>query len=575
MKYDHTEISSAGQALSSTITELSPLVETLKDAIETVTDEIGYGLQGQAYDAFKQNLLDNVVPVVEAFENVLGDIELAYDGYTSEEQLVNNQASRIDTEKLETSVEKLEKLIKSAQQMKTVYPTERAEFEATITVYQQQIDTINDKIDAVKNFSTKTATTFDTVGAALKLIKEAMRAIADSKITNTGQISFSGKTEWLSGLKTYNQKSESGTSLTGPIPRPKNMSDKDYKAYKAQIQKDAKQLYEEGWSKTAIRKGYVAYVTANVAAAGTSLAIPFAQNAMKQAHIVGSELFSKMVDVAFTDTSAGARASVDMVYRVLGAKMDNNHFMQLTNVSNPKKTAAYSFPSVTAGEVYGADMPNYLKFATRFSELIQKSYSGLLTDDFDNQMRYWLDKPVVDMVNQLGWDREKFEFWVDANKLPHTAWGTSDAQAHNRIDKQTKSEGKEAQLKALQKQGKNEKDQVAGYHVEIVFDSNGHPVSMWNDDVLKYNDDGTVKSSPDEYTSEQLQVISNTDSANYASNSSDKVDGVSVHDLLDFNPAYDGKHNESDLRTASKAKFKQADSRDDGTGAWDEFSKKQ
>ena len=66
--------------------------------------------------------------------------------------------------------------------------------------------------------------------------------------------------------------------------------------------------------------------------------------------------------------------------------------------------AKYQFP------IEKQDVAQYFEFTDSFSELIQNKYpEGKKLDDVkDHQMRYWLDKPIVDYINNV---LEKFWFY--------------------------------------------------------------------------------------------------------------------------------------------------------------------
>jgi hypothetical protein len=220
----------------------------------------------------------------------------------------------------------------------------------------------------------------------------------------------------------------------------------------------------------------------------------------------------------FHDTGQQIKA-LNMIYRVLDAHIDGNHFLQLGAVA----AGRYHFPEEEA------DMVNYPKFVDRFSQAIQAKYphdDDVLNDPIDHQMRYWLDKPMVDFINQRKFPhtegnslRADFEEWLDRNHIDRhypdpdlhnrTHWGTDPIPGNTKIT-------------------------VDHNHLEIIFSYDGNQtISQWN--VLKTEAGiGQVDSNParyddvpkdDEYRAEprqkgsapgQFEQIADTDSANYA-----------------------------------------------------------
>jgi hypothetical protein len=584
-KYDHAEISHAASGIQTTINELRPAIESLNTAAETLTDEIGYSLQGAAYEKLKSNVEEYILPMTQAFGNILDDLESVKATFNTKERDVSAHGSHIDTDALGQSVTSLSAGSKALLELQRVVPVGSGELEMLIELYDKQVKSVSEKIEAVNDFASGTNGIFDQVDTALQALITGLNSLSGGEVHSDGTMTFAGGTAWLGTLNTYNTTANSGSSLTGPITRPKGMSDADYQTYKAEMLAEAKQLHDEGWSKAAIRKGFVKQVEAMNKAYGGANGVNWERYIYQQAHVIGSETFTKMVDVAYTNTSKGARATLDMVYDVLGAKLDDYHFMQLGNVANE----LYSFPTDPN------EVAEFVEFVTKFSDTMQQAHpasKGDLNQSFDNQIRYWLDKPVIDMINTQHWSRDQYHAWVTGHDIPHEQWGLSNAQAHNRIptdlvpktltadEKKDKTkvadyekrqkESYPSQKASLAENGRNYKDQVGGkermgYHVEVVFNSNGGTVSQWNPGVLQYNPDGTVKSNPADYVNEPdyMRIIANTDSANYANK------GDRVHDQLDYNPADGKKGLESDLRVVAKNQFVQS-----SKSVWSDFTSK-
>lgn len=207
-----------------------------------------------------------------------------------------------------------------------------------------------------------------------------------------------------------------------------------------------------------------------------------------------------MFDHAFPDTAKGAKQTLAMYNTIVGATIDDNHFLQLKNIANGK----YTLMSPT--EI--AHNPKaYFQFVESYSAAIAQKYGDQkLNDATDNQMHYWLDKPVVDFVNSDALPREKgntrqedYEAWLKQNGMTVDHPGPS---LHNRT------------LNLGDLNPKNTKVTADHNHVEVVFSKKGNTVSQWN--VLKQQKDGTYDSALSDYDREDYAQIANTDSANYA-----------------------------------------------------------
>jgi hypothetical protein len=141
-------------------------------------------------------------------------------------------------------------------------------------------------------------------------------------------------------------------------------------------------------------------------------------------------------------------------------------------------------------------------------------------------MRYWLDKPMVDFINQRKFPhtegnslRADFEEWLDRN---HIDRHYPDPDLHNRtLDRNASVPG-------------NIKITVDHNHLEIIFSHDGNrTISQWNvlkteagigqidSDPARYDDvpkDDKFMSVPKQTGSApgQFEQIADTDSANYA-----------------------------------------------------------
>ena len=341
--------------------------------------------------------------------------------------------------------------------------------------------------------------------------------------------------KWLSELEENEFGSYSVTRL-------KNMSDADFADYVEKVNKQAKTLENEHWGKAGVAS-YLKYLDENVANFDNPLVE--VDTAYKRLHMVGSDVFTFVIENAYPYDAKNptfskeqyAKETLDMVYAVLGAKIDSNNFLQLDNVMNGK----YQFP------IEKQDVAQYFEFTDSFAKLIQNKYpeDKKLDDVKDHQMRYWLDKPIVDYINNklpVGEGETKasaYLKWLDEMEIVP---GNPAAGYHNR----TLNKKKEPHPK-------NEK--ITANHIEIIFTHDcNNTVSMWNH--LKKDDTGLrYDTNPERYT-DDYQNIANTDSANYADPKIENgkfVNSGEQHDSLDV----DFPTNcEPKLREEAKSEYK-------------------
>lgn len=186
--------------------------------------------------------------------------------------------------------------------------------------------------------------------------------------------------------------------------------------------------------------------------------------------------------------------------------------------------------------------------------MIQDKYNGSslkaanyseVDKTIDHQMRYWLDKPVIDYINNMPVSKGQtkastyLQFLDEMDITP----GNPQAGYHNRTSKYDK------EMPSL----KNEK--ITADNVEIIFTNGGkQTVSMWNE-LQVDKGTGLYKSDAKLYEA-SYQNIANTDSANYATpkfdNDKFKNSGGSLHDALDIEFK---KEYESDVRYRAKKDY--------------------
>lgn len=306
------------------------------------------------------------------------------------------------------------------------------------------------------------------------------------------------------------------------------------------IQQQAEQLALDGWDARSVN-AYLEIVQ-DIHDVESGAQADLLAEYWADAHRVGSPLFTHMFLTGFHRASRTAADRLAMLYRLLGFELDENNFVQAHRLGESALDGMYQ---LVLDDV--DDFANYLVFVDVIAATMRLKYrvwqgmkgrfakSDRLTDIFDNQLRYYLGKPVVDFVRAQGWQQDDYEtaiLTLTGNYVQYP-----DARLHNRgvVGRQ------------------NMKVVTPDYHVEMIFDDDGQAVSMWsaleNHDMVEL--DGSVRydSNPDHYTPEELQQIANTESANFASR------GGLVHQALDVAPANRHAGLEPALRNEAKLAF--------------------
>lgn len=311
--------------------------------------------------------------------------------------------------------------------------------------------------------------------------------------------------------------------------------------YPEQLQEQLDCLKEDGWDYRSI-KAYLSVIESDAAAFDADVEGLLVEY-WHDVHQVGSPLFTHMFLTGFYRSSISATNRLAMFYNILGFERDDTNFVQLRRLGDDQEENLYHLSITSIDEL--ADYIIFIDVMTRMMRLKYRSWQGfasgkyaksdLLTDAFDNQLRYYLGKPIIEFIQSVGWSQEEYEATLYAimGDLPRYP----DAYLHNR-----------GLTLAV-----NHKVVTPDYHIEVIFDQNGKLVSMWN--ALGAHDmvqpDGSIRfdTNVDHYTEAELQEIANTESLNYANK------GGIIHNKLDVMPANRHAGLESDLRNSAKALF--------------------
>lgn len=550
VKYSQSESQELMRKLLANVSVADEITNQLSKGsrhLQSVVRDSSSGLSGAAYIA-GADLFSKIDKLIQKYSEAVDDVRSDVTVYQNAESWLNGEPAidedatiRIIAYK-KSDLSALENQLEANQQMLYSLPFLGSALEDWLSPYnnelRRQIEAVKQAIrkeeERLKNlyqFVSRTSGLFTDSLDAFNLAVRGISVFGKVTVDSAGYAHYPAGTDmkWLADLS----ENEFGSYS---VSRPKNMSDADFADYVEKVNGQAKALEKEGWDKAGVAS-YLKYLDQHVATQGDPL--KGVDTAYERLHIVGSDVFTFVVDQAFPDTQQGAKDTLDMLYKVLGAEIDAHHFLQLDNVMNGK----YKFPTEKE------DIEQYLKFTETYAKLIQDKYSkqDILDDPIDHQMRYWLDKPVVDYINdKLPVDEGETKLsaylkWIEEMGL---LAGNPDASLHNRTlehDKVTHP--------------KNEKITVG--HIEIIFTHDGNEtVSMWNH--MTSDDTGRrYDSNPERYEG-HYQNMANTDSANYSDpkikngkyqNSGDR------HGKLDVDVP---KKNEPELRLKAKEEYSKA-----------------
>ena len=519
---------------------------------QVVRDRNG-GLSGAAYTA-GADLFSKIDTLIQKYTAAVADVRSDVQAYQTAEMMLNGEPAIDETVVMRildlknSDLRELEEQLRTNQQFLSSQVVVGAVLEAWLLPYNQelsrQIEQVKEairheeeRLKRLHQFVSQVSSLFTDSVDAFNLAFKGISVFNQTRVDSAGYAYYptGSDMKWLSEL----EENEFGSYS---VTRPKNMSDADFADYVEKVNKQAKTLENEHWGKAGVAS-YLKYLDENVANFDNPLVE--VDTAYKRLHMVGSDVFTFVIENAYPYDAKNptfskeqyAKETLDMVYAVLGAKIDSNNFLQLDNVMNGK----YQFP------IEKQDVAQYFEFTDSFAKLIQNKYpeDKKLDDVKDHQMRYWLDKPIVDYINNklpVGEGETKASAYLKWLEEMEIVPGNPAAGYHNR----TLNKKKEPHPK-------NEK--ITANHIEIIFTHDcNNTVSMWNH--LKKDDTGLrYDTNPERYT-DDYQNIANTDSANYADPKIENgkfVNSGEQHDSLDV----DFPTNcEPKLREEAKSEYK-------------------
>lgn len=299
------------------------------------------------------------------------------------------------------------------------------------------------------------------------------------------------------------------------------MSDTEYHEYIRNLKEQAKELAQEGWNTAAI-KGYFKYVDQSVKKLSGQAVFNKIKKIETERYSVGSQAFLALLKSAYPNNRSGDKKTINLLYKVLGAKLDKNGFLQLTNMklTTEDKKGKYYFTT---------NIQEAIGFDKEFSKLVKEYYGKGIPTSYDkgtpeyelaketHQFRYFLDKKNMDAM-RASFPNEKTDLdRIQAFEAKYGGLASEKARYHNKYSGKA-----EDYPEFIKKYGENVKFVTSPeFHSEWIVDKNGAFVSQWNS--YEFDSDGNVDSNPKKkYSEEQQLQIVDGNSVNFADSSDSK-----------------------------------------------------
>ncbi|WP_367783983.1 DUF3114 domain-containing protein [Streptococcus pluranimalium] len=532
IKVDLGHSESQAASVTRMLEEMSQVLRKSKHSISMYTQDVSM-LKGKAYEASRAYQTEVILPAISFANDYYKELQLALKKLPSDYQTMVDSKSWSEEELQELidserrSIHLLQNQIHHVNILKGVKTESKRSIldslNRSMDLHDSNVRQYEDLLEKLRVFDTYSASVFDGVNELKGIVREALSLAKSS--WNAQASHYSSTDKMLLLLAKAKTISDKNFIEDYGLSRPKGMSDKDYSVYVGEVKQQVATLLKDGWSKKAIKEGYIA--TVNVAYdSNKEMSIEDQLGEyFDDAHTVGSTLFNNMITVAYKDTKEGQQKTLDMVYKILGAEVDKNGFLQMTNmkITDSDETGAYQFTT---------NMDDALTFDDTFSSIVQDVYpkglpieakegsKAFLRAQETHQFRYYMDKKNNDALRATypdeANDLERIKRYNGDN--PSSKFTGEKARLHNKYQGDP-----EDYPKHIEQYGENFKyvtpSAKKGFHSEfIINDKTKHLVSQWY--AYEFDENGNVNSDPNKvYTKEEQMQLVDGNSVNYAESS--------------------------------------------------------
>lgn len=359
---------------------------------------------------------------------------------------------------------------------------------------------LNDKISDLYAYDSSTQGIFDNAESILLKVQSGLGQIKKHGKFNSKTGTFSTEGMELGTLKLLESLYDNRDFMNKyNVPRPKGMTDGQFAEYIGKLSVQAKELKRDGWDDAAVQ-GYLKYVDTSVKGLSPADVNKHLDEIGKERFAIGSGAYVAM----FKSTKMSSKEKLELVFKQLHAKFDDNNFLQLSgkyhlDPNMPPHGEFLKLFRECVLDTFKDERMTLLDYSTKGGRI------GRLADKV-NGFRVYIDKNNIDYIRNRYTGKNdyekllKYEAEFDEVKLNYSI----DANYHNRY---------------YDKFGypKNMKISVGGNMSEFIVDiKSGNIASAWN--MLVRNKKGQIV-VPKNLTKSQKKklggLFANTESFNY------------------------------------------------------------
>ena len=351
-------------------------------------------LQGMAYDSARDFIEGGINPLIEGSQLLAEKIgqsvaKLPAD-YTAQ---VANES--LQEEVLRNQIRRLRQLEEAQNLLLAKLPGKPP----SLIIHGEARRELEIKLEKLLNFNSSSVSIFDGIDADLKTaIEQGFIEVSSAWNPETGLYVLSQSRNWVTVINNNISRSNQDFEKKYGVKKPEGMSDKDYQVYLTVLRSQVARLESDGWSKEAIKIGYLENVK-------VSYDPRLEQSIQKQlgesyevARTFGSPVFQKMfsIDSEKADTPQKAKTVLQISMRYSGMPSE------LSGDTEETKRLVGSIDSSLAP---------HDAFWASFSETVRKAYPDdefAKASDMGDLKRQTHQFRYVISAQQAQWVREHY-----------------------------------------------------------------------------------------------------------------------------------------------------------------------
>lgn len=351
-------------------------------------------LQGMAYDSARDFIEGGINPLIEGSQLLAEKIgqsvaKLPAD-YTAQ---VANES--LQEEVLRNQIRRLRQLEEAQNLLLAKLPGKPP----SLIIHGEARRELEIKLEKLLNFNSSSVSIFDGIDADLKTaIEQGFIEVSSAWNPETGLYVLSQSRNWVTVINNNISRSNQDFEKKYGVKKPEGMSDKDYQVYLTVLRSQVARLESDGWSKEAIKIGYLENVKVSYDPRLEQSIQKQLGESYKIARTFGSPVFQKMfsIDSEKADTPEKAKTVLQISMRYAGMPSELSGDTEET-----KRLVGSIDSSLAPHDVFWASFSETVRKAYPSDEFAKASDMGDLKRQ-THQFRY------VISAQQAQWVREHY-----------------------------------------------------------------------------------------------------------------------------------------------------------------------